>query len=56
MSIAWDEMRLMMICCGKSEEDGNVRSEWREMKTLNVNTGYGTLIGKGKYNLTCSVY
>jgi hypothetical protein len=37
-----------------SEEDGNVKS--RKTKAVNVKIGVRILIGKGKYNLTCSMY
>ena len=49
-------MRLMMILCGMTEEDGDIRSEFEEDEGLNVKMETVTLIGKGRYNVTWFVY
>ena len=49
-------MRLIMILCGMTEEDGDIRSEFEEDEGPNVKMETVTLIGKGGYNLTRFVY
>jgi hypothetical protein len=48
-------MGLMMTCCGMAVKMGML-SECEKMKALTVNTATATLIGTGRWNMTCSVY
>jgi hypothetical protein len=50
-------MGLMTGCCGMAvKRMGMLGVSVRNMKALNVNMEAVTLIGKGRYNLTCFVY
>jgi hypothetical protein len=46
-----------MICCGMAvKRMGMLGVSVRKMMALNVKEEAVTMIGKGKYNLTCCVY
>jgi hypothetical protein len=48
---------LKMVCCGKAlKRMGMLGVSERKMKALTVKMETMTLPGKGKWNLTCSVY
>jgi len=50
-------MGLMMKCCGMAvKRMGMLGVTVRKMKVLTVKIGTVTLIGKGKWNLTYSLY
>jgi len=50
-------MGLVMICCGVAvKRMGMLGVSVRKMKALTVNTETATLIGTGRWNMTCSVY
>jgi hypothetical protein len=50
-------MELLMICCGMAvRRMGMIEVSVRKMKALPVKMETVTLIGKGRWNLTCFVY
>jgi hypothetical protein len=50
-------MGLMMMCCGIAvKRMGMVGMSVRKIEALTVKMETVTLIGKGRYNLTCFVY
>ena len=55
ISVQW--MGLFVICCGMAVKwVGMLGVSVGKMKALTVQVETATLIGKGRYNLTCFVY